>query len=289
MVALRRVCADASARGQPFDACIHFAGLKAVGESVLEPLRYYEHNVGGTINLLRTLDEHGCRRLVFSSSATVYGQPDVNPVPETARLTTSNPYGTTKLVIEGMLREAAAATASSNENGCWRIVILRYFNPIGAHPSGQIGEHPQGVPNNLLPYVMQVAIGQREAIQVFGNDFATPDGTGCRDYIHVTDLVAGHMAALQHGLFGDALAGQACDVFNLGCGRPVSVLEVIRAAESVVGRRLPVATRPSTTPTSASPRVYCTGSHKKRSKRLSPTAGVGKQPILTAFLISLAT
>jgi len=173
---------------------------QSVGESVSQPLRYYEHNVVGTLNLVRLLDAYGCRRLVFSSSATVYGLAETNPIPETAPLSTTNPYGQTKLVIEGMLRDVAASVPSTAPaHARWRIVLLRYFNPIGAHESGLIGEDPRGIPNNLLPYVMQVAVGRREFVSVFGSDYPTPDGTGVRDYIHVTDLAAGHLAALEHG------------------------------------------------------------------------------------------
>lgn len=232
---------------QKFDACIHFAGLKAVGESVAQPLRYYDHNVFGTINLLKLLGLYNCRRLVFSSSATVYGLAEHNPIPETAPLSTTNPYGQTKLVIEGMLRDLAAsppvatpATAdAAADDGKWRIVILRYFNPIGAHESGMIGEDPLGIPNNLLPFVMQVAVGRRTEVNVFGSDYPTKDGTGVRDYIHVTDLASGHLAALEHGIFGDALDGKSCDEFNLGSGVGVSVLEVIAAAEKAAGKKIP--------------------------------------------------
>jgi len=238
--ALERVFAGALAAGSSFDACIHFAGLKAVGESVRKPLAYYEHNVVGTLNLLKLLEKFGCRNLVFSSSATVYGLAECNPIPETAPLSTTNPYGQTKLVIEEILRDLARApvvppqqgvramvsadAALGSPAGPWRIVLLRYFNPIGAHPSGLIGEDPLGIPNNLLPFVMQVAVGRREKVAVFAEPpFDTPDGTGVRDYIHVMDLAEGHLAALEQGVFGSALqqsgagaaqGSSACDVFN---------------------------------------------------------------------------
>ena len=248
------------ASSAPFDACIHFAGLKAVGESVAQPLRYYQHNVGGTMNLLSLLEQYRCRRLVFSSSATVYGLPEANPIPETAKLQTTNPYGQTKLVIEEMLRDLAkappaeesaataaaagagsdAAAASSADSG-WRIVILRYFNPIGADPSGLIGEDPLGPPNNLLPFVMQVAVGRRQQVAVFGNDYQTKDGTGVRDYIHVADLADGHLKAIEEGIFGLALGDQHCDEFNLGTGVGVSVMEIIDAAKKASGRPIPFA------------------------------------------------
>jgi UDP-glucose 4-epimerase len=172
------------------DSCVHFAGKKAVGESVAKPLDYYHCNVAGTINLLQRLEERGIKRFVFSSSATVYGEPERLPLDESCRLQATNPYGRTKLFIEEILRDCYAADNS------WNILILRYFNPIGAHPSGKIGEDPQGIPNNLMPFVAQVCVGRREKLSVFGDDYDTPDGTGVRDYIHVVDLAKGHVAAL---------------------------------------------------------------------------------------------
>jgi UDP-glucose 4-epimerase len=210
------------------DAVVHFAGLKAVGESVAEPLRYYDNNMAGTVTLLKVMARHGVRDLVFSSSCTVYGDPDEVPVTEGASRSATNPYGRTKLMIEEMLEDVTAA-----EPG-WRVVLLRYFNPVGAHPSGRIGEDPQGIPNNLMPFVMQVAVGRREKIGVFGGDYPTPDGTGVRDYIHVVDLALGHVAALS------ALPKLgACTAVNLGTGRGSSVLEVVAAASRAVGRELP--------------------------------------------------
>jgi UDP-glucose 4-epimerase len=217
------------------DAVIHFAGLKAVGESVRQPARYWHVNVGGTISLVEAMEAHAVRRLVFSSSATVYGDPEMVPVAESAPRVGTNPYGRTKLAIEQLLEDVAPT-------GDWRILLLRYFNPIGAHPSGRIGEDPRGIPNNLLPFVMQVAVGRRDHINVFGRDYPTSDGTPIRDYVHVVDLAHGHLAAL------DALdAIDGCRAVNLGTGIGHSVLEVIAAASSAVGRELPyeiVARRP---------------------------------------------
>ena len=198
-----------------FAGVIHFAGLKAVGESVAQPLRYFENNVGGTINLLQAMDRANVRRIVFSSSATVYGDPEVVPIPETAALTATNPYGRTKLMCEDALRELHAADPR------WSIAILRYFNPVGAHESGLLGEAPSGIPNNLMPYITQVALGQREHLQIFGNDYDTPDGTGVRDYLHVMDLAAGHLAALQ------ALDAPKLLTVNLGTGQGVSVQQMV--------------------------------------------------------------
>lgn len=210
------------------DAVIHFAGLKAVGESVSQPLKYYRNNVAGTLNLLTAMEAAECRTLVFSSSATVYGESTELPLLESTPRSATNPYGRTKLHIEEMLEELAA----SDER--WSIANLRYFNPVGAHESGLIGEDPQGIPNNLMPYVSQVAIGKREAVQVFGNDYRTADGTGVRDYIHVLDLAAGHLAAL------DYLAdSNGVNTWNLGTGSGSSVLEVIDAFARVSGRIVP--------------------------------------------------
>jgi UDP-glucose 4-epimerase len=213
---------------QPVDAVIHFAGLKAVGESVAQPLRYYRNNLDSTINLLEVMQARGCRNLVFSSSATVYGDPERVPLTEDCALRTTNPYGHTKLVIEDMCRALV-----TSEKG-WSIALLRYFNPVGAHESGLIGEDPQGVPNNLMPFLMQVAVGRREHLGIFGNDWPTPDGTGVRDYIHVVDLARGHLAALA------ALPSlPGCTAINLGTGRGSSVLDLVKAASAAVGRDLP--------------------------------------------------
>lgn len=215
-------------RRSSFDAVMHFAGLKAVGESVAQPLRYWDWNVGGTISLLNAMDQAGVRTLVFSSSATVYGDPASVPISEDAPVKATNPYGQNKLVIEKMLSDIAAAEPE------WRIARLRYFNPVGAHESGLIGEAPQGVPNNLMPFVTQVAAGTRAQLSVFGKDYPTPDGTGVRDYIHVVDLAEGHLAAL------NALKKRKGIItVNLGTGKGVSVLEMIRALEHASGRNVP--------------------------------------------------
>jgi UDP-glucose 4-epimerase len=225
---------DSEALGRVFgehaiDAVIHFAGLKAVGESVGQPLRYFDCNVGGTISLCQAMADAGVYRLIFSSSATVYGEDHPLPWHEgLATGTPSNPYGRTKLMVEQLLEDLAG----SNEQ--WRIGLLRYFNPVGAHESGEIGESPLGIPNNLVPYIAQVAVGRRESLAVFGNDYPTPDGTGVRDYLHVMDLVEGHLAALE------ALENRVgINVWNLGTGRGYSVLEMVRAFERVSGREIP--------------------------------------------------
>ena len=210
------------------DAVIHFAGLKAVGESVEKPLTYYENNVAGTINLLQALQQAQVKRFVFSSSATVYGDPQTVPITEDAPLSATNPYGRSKLIVEQILSDFAAA------NPEWGIGVLRYFNPVGAHPSGLIGEDPRGVPNNLMPFVAQVAIGRRSRLSIFGNDYPTPDGTGVRDYIHVVDLARGHVAALRR-LFSH---GTSFTV-NLGTGQGYSVLQAVKAFEEVSGRPVP--------------------------------------------------
>lgn len=212
---------------------IHFAGLKAVGESVEQPLRYYDNNVVGTVRLLEAMQAAGATELVFSSSATVYGNPQRLPLTEDHPLSATNPYGQTKLVIENMLRELQAS------NPAWRIAILRYFNPVGAHPSGLIGEDPQGTPNNLLPFVTQVAIGKRPFLNVWGNDYDTPDGTGVRDYIHVVDLALGHLKAL------DRLRAQAGSFeVNLGTGQGYSVLDMVKAMERACGHTIPYQVAP---------------------------------------------
>jgi UDP-glucose 4-epimerase len=212
---------------QPVDAVIHFAALKAVGESVQQPLAYYHNNLTGTLHLLQAMAQAGCKRLVFSSSATVYGDPERVPLTEDCRLGATNPYGQTKLMIETMCRDLVTADPA------WRIALLRYFNPIGAHPSGLIGEDPRGIPNNLMPYLLQVASGRRAELTVHGKDWPTADGTGVRDFIHVMDLAEGHVAALARL---DALAGAVA--INLGTGRGNSVLEMIAAVEQASGRRI---------------------------------------------------
>ncbi len=210
-------------------AVIHFAGLKAVGESVAKPLAYYDNNVVGTVRLLEAMVECDVTTLVFSSSATVYGDPQRLPLTEDHPVSATNPYGQTKLVIEGMLGDLFQSDAS------WRIAILRYFNPVGAHASGLIGEDPQGTPNNLLPFVAQVAVGRREYLNVWGKDYATPDGTGVRDYIHVVDLALGHLRALQR-----LQQGPQCLTVNLGTGVGYSVLDMVRAFEQASGKPVPI-------------------------------------------------
>lgn len=202
------------------ESVIHFAGLKAVGESVKIPLTYYHNNITGTINLCELMEKYECRNLVFSSSATVYGMNNTAPFKETMPLSTTNPYGATKLMIEDILRDLYVA------NHDWHIVLLRYFNPIGAHESGLLGENPKGIPNNLLPYVMQVAIGKLECLSVYGDDYDTKDGTGVRDYIHVVDLAKGHLSALEY-----ARKHEGAEAINLGTGNGYSVLEVVKAFE----------------------------------------------------------
>ncbi|MFM0777027.1 UDP-glucose 4-epimerase GalE [Streptococcus suis] len=209
-------------------AAIHFAALKAVGESVEKPLEYYLNNITGTLNLLSVMRKHQCKKLIFSSSATVYGDPEVTPIPEDAKLSVTNPYGRTKLMLENILRDLY------HSDQTWKITLLRYFNPIGAHQSGLLGESPQDIPNNLLPYITQVAIGQLPYIRVFGQDYPTKDGTGVRDYIHVMDLATGHLAALEH-----LENQQSLEVYNLGTGQGYSVLELIQMMSEVVGQSLP--------------------------------------------------
>lgn len=221
----------------PIKEVIHFAALKAVGESVREPLRYYDNNISGTVSLLQAMREANVKTLVFSSSATVYGDPASLPIREDFPLSATNPYGQTKLMMEQVL-----ADTDASEPGQWRIARLRYFNPVGAHESGLIGEDPQDVPNNLMPYVAQVAAGQRPYLSVYGDDYPTPDGTGTRDYIHVTDLAAGHVAALRY-----LRAHTGLLTVNLGTGRPVSVLEMVKSFEKASGQPVPyqvVARRP---------------------------------------------
>ncbi len=214
--------------GAGIDAVIHFAALKAVGESVAQPLRYYHNNITGTLVLCEVMHACGVRAIVFSSSATVYGDPASVPITEDFPLQATNPYGRTKLMMESVLRDIQHAEPS------WNVALLRYFNPIGAHASGQIGEAPAGIPNNLVPYVAQVAVGRLERLRVFGDDYPTPDGTGVRDYIHVVDLAKGHLRAL------DALANNpGLLVCNLGTGRGYSVLEVVKAFEGASGRVIP--------------------------------------------------
>jgi UDP-glucose 4-epimerase len=215
------------------DAVIHFAGLKAVGESVSEPLRYYENNVVGTTILLEVMNAFDVKRIVFSSSATVYGMPERTPIDESFPLSATNPYGRTKLMIEDIMRDLAVADPS------WSIALLRYFNPIGAHESGQIGEDPFDIPNNLMPYITQVAVGRLNELSVFGDDYDTPDGTGVRDYIHVVDLAEGHLKALDY-----VMDHTGAEAFNLGTGTGYSVLDLVQAFEAESGKAVPYQVTP---------------------------------------------
>ncbi|WP_336819467.1 UDP-glucose 4-epimerase GalE [Gordonia sp. MMO-8] len=220
---------DGLFKSEDIDAVIHFAGFKAVGESVAKPISYYRNNIDTALSVLQAMDRHGVRTFVFSSSATVYGENPVCERTEDMPTSATNPYGWTKVMIEQILRDVAVADDS------WRIALLRYFNPVGAHPSGEIGEDPNGLPNNLMPFVSQVAVGRREKLSVFGDDYDTPDGTGVRDYIHVEDLASGHLAALDTIAAGD----DPLSVWNLGSGSAVSVLDVVNAFSRASGRDIP--------------------------------------------------
>ena len=209
------------------DAVIHFAAFKAVGESCKLPLKYYENNISGTVSLLRIMGQYGVKKIIFSSSATVYGDPERLPLDESCRLSTTNPYGSTKLMMEMIMQDLYK---SDNE---WNVILLRYFNPVGAHESGRIGEDPKGIPNNLMPFVAQVASGKLSCINVFGNDYDTPDGTGVRDYIHVVDLALGHIAAIEQ------CTQNGVHIYNLGTGHGYSVLDMIKAFEKACGKTLP--------------------------------------------------
>lgn len=210
------------------DAVIHFAGYKAVGESVKKPVEYYHNNISGTLNLLFAMRKFGCKKIVFSSSATVYGMNNTAPYKEDMPTSATNPYGQTKVMIEHILEDLAFSDKE------WSVVLLRYFNPIGAHKSGLIGENPNGIPNNLLPYIAQVAVGKLECLSVFGDDYDTPDGTGVRDYIHVVDLAKGHLCALEY-----AMEHTGAEAVNLGTGKGSSVLEVLRSFEKACGKEIP--------------------------------------------------
>ncbi len=223
------------------DAVIHFAGLKAVGESCRIPLKYYYNNIASSVILAEVMAEFGCKKLIFSSSATVYGEPESVPIREDFPLSTTNPYGSTKLMIEGIYGDLAKSDSE------WNITLLRYFNPIGAHKSGLIGENPNGIPNNLMPYIVKVASGELYQLSVFGNDYPTHDGTGVRDYIHVTDLALGHIAAIEK------LHEPGVHIYNLGTGKGYSVLDIVKAFESVNGVKVPyviTSRRPGDIPTS---------------------------------------
>ena len=215
------------------DIVIHFAGYKAVGESTLKPLMYYRNNIDSTLSLLEVMDEYNCHNFIFSSSATVYGKPHTLPIKENFPLSTTNPYGTTKLTIEYILKDLYKS------NNDWNIVILRYFNPVGAHKSGLIGENPKGIPNNLMPYIVKVANKEYDHLNVFGNDYDTPDGTGVRDYIHVVDLAIGHIKAID-----DILNNCGLDIFNLGTGNGYSVLDIVNSFEKVNNVEIPYEIKP---------------------------------------------
>ena len=246
---------------QRIDAVIHFAGLKAVGESVRKPVEYYSNNITGTLTLVSSMREHGCKNIIFSSSATVYGDPAFVPITEECpKGTCTNPYGWTKWMLEQILTDVHAADPE------WNVILLRYFNPIGAHPSGLIGEDPKGIPNNLVPYIAQVAIGKLEQLNVFGNDYDTPDGTGVRDYIHVVDLARGHVDAIRK--LADR---EGVSVYNLGTGHGYSVLQVVEAFGKACGHPVPYVIRPRRAGDIST--CYCDPS--KAAKELNWTAQYG--------------
>jgi UDP-glucose 4-epimerase len=222
---------------EPITSVMHFAGLKAVGESCEQPLMYYHNNIYGTLVLIQVMADADVKQLIFSSSATVYGVAEQVQYTEDLPIGAINPYGRTKAMIEDILRDLSAADAINSSESPWKIALLRYFNPIGAHESGRIGEDPNGIPNNLMPYVAQVAIGKLAQLSVFGDDYPTPDGTGIRDYIHVVDLVKGHIKAIAM-LQGEKFAAGGCKAYNLGAGRGYSVLEIIQAFEKVTGKKV---------------------------------------------------
>ena len=224
------VTLDEVFRNEQPEAVIHFAGLKAVGESVEIPMKYFDNNIGGTLTLLHVMKKAGCKNMVFSSSATVYGKPETVPIREDCPTSVTNPYGRTKLVIEDILKDLYKSDPS------WNVILLRYFNPIGAHESGRIGEDPSGIPNNLLPYIAKVAVGKLEKVSVFGNDYDTPDGTGVRDYIHVVDLAKGHIKAIEK-IEKEKQVG--CKIYNLGTGTGYSVLDIIEAFGKACGKEIP--------------------------------------------------
>jgi UDP-glucose 4-epimerase len=235
-----RASLEAVFSAHSFDCCIHFAGLKAVGDSVTHPWEYYDNNIGGTLALIDVMREHGCKNIIFSSSATVYGDPLMIPITEECpKGRCTNPYGWTKWMIEEILTDLHTADVEKNDPNPWNVVLLRYFNPIGAHKSGLIGENPNGVPTNLMPYITQVAVGKLDKLHVYGNDYDTPDGTGVRDYIHVVDLACGHVKALQ------AIENKCgVAVYNLGTGKGYSVLDVVHAFEKANGVHIPYVIEP---------------------------------------------
>ena len=225
---------EATFDAHKFDAVIHFAGLKAVGESVEKPLKYYDNNIHGTLVLCEVMKTYGCKSIVFSSSATVYGDPHTTPIDESFPLSATNPYGRSKLFIEEILRDLYVSDDASVVEDRWKVVLLRYFNPVGAHASGTIGEDPNGKPNNLMPFIAQTAVGKREHLSVFGGDYDTHDGTGVRDYIHVVDLAAGHVKAIEK-----LKNFKKVMTINLGTGQGYSVLDVVKAFENASGKKVP--------------------------------------------------
>ena len=255
------------AENAPFDCCIHFAGLKAVGESVAKPWEYYENNIGGTLTLLDVMRRNGCKSIIFSSSATVYGDPAVIPITEDCpKGQCTNPYGWTKSMLEQIMSDLYAADVKAGAAKPWNVVLLRYFNPIGAHPSGRIGEDPNGIPNNLMPYITQVAVGKLDHLNVFGDDYDTPDGTGVRDYIHVVDLARGHVKALAAVERNCGLA-----VYNLGTGQGYSVLDVVKAFEKANALTLPYEIKPRR----AGDVAVCYSSPEKAKRELGWVAEYG--------------
>lgn len=258
---LDKECLDGIFASSKIDAVIHFAGLKAVGESVRKPVEYYSNNITGTLTLVKSMREHGCKNIIFSSSATVYGDPAFVPITEDCpKGVCTNPYGWTKWMLEQILTDVHTSDPE------WNVILLRYFNPIGAHPSGKIGEDPKGIPNNLVPYIAQVAIGKLEKLNVFGNDYDTPDGTGVRDYIHVVDLARGHVNAVAK--LGDR---EGVSVFNLGTGHGYSVLQVVEAFGKACGHPVPYEIKPRRAGDIAS--CYCDPG--KAERELNWTAAFG--------------
>lgn len=258
---------DALFSAHPIDAVVHFAGLKAVGESVRQPLRYYDNNVGGTVTLTEAMAAAGVRRIVFSSSATVYGEPEIMPIAETCPVgNPTNPYGSSKLMVERILQDLAVSDSG------WSVAILRYFNPAGAHESGLIGEDPNGIPNNLLPYITQVAVGKLEKLAIFGSDYPTHDGTGVRDYIHVADLAQGHLAALN---FIQDKTG--AHIWNLGTGKGYSVLDIVKAFEEATAVSIPY----TLSPRRAGDIAECWSDPGKASRELGWTARRGLSQMMS--------
>ena len=258
---LDKECLDGIFAAQKIDAVIHFAGLKAVGESVQKPVEYYSNNITGTLTLVKSMREHGCKNIIFSSSATVYGDPAFVPITEECpKGTCTNPYGWTKWMLEQILTDVHTSDPE------WNVILLRYFNPIGAHPSGMIGEDPKGIPNNLVPYIAQVAIGKLEKLSVFGDDYDTPDGTGVRDYIHVVDLARGHVNAI-----AKLADKEGVSVYNLGTGHGYSVLQVVEAFGKACGHPVPYQIKPRRAGDIAT--CYCDPS--KAAKELNWTAQFG--------------